>query len=116
MPAVHEMALAESVLQIVEDTARKHAVTRVRSVRLEIGQLSHVEPEALRFAFDVVTRHGIADGARLEIDATQGVAWCIKCCETVPLARLGEACPRCGSYQLQVTGGDDMRVKDIEIE
>jgi hydrogenase nickel incorporation protein HypA/HybF len=110
------MALAESVLQIVEDTARKHAATRVRAVRLEIGQLSHVEPEALRFAFDVVTRHGIADGARLEIDATQGVAWCMKCCRRVPLARLGEACARCGSYQLQVTGGDDMRVKDIEIE
>jgi hydrogenase nickel incorporation protein HypA/HybF len=112
---MHEMALAESVLGIVEDTARKHGASQVRAVRLAIGRLSHVEPDALRFAFDVVTRHSIAQGARLEIDATEGMVWCMKCCEAVPLARLGDACPRCGSYQLQVTGGDDMRVQDIEI-
>jgi hydrogenase nickel incorporation protein HypA/HybF len=112
---MHEMALAESVLQIVEDTARKHGASEVRAVRLAIGRLSHVEPEALRFAFDVVTRQSLAQGARLEIEATEGSAWCMQCCDAVPLARLGDACPRCGSYQLQVTGGDDMRVRDIEI-
>lgn len=109
------MALAESVLQIVEDTARKNGAAQVRAVRLAIGRLSHVEPDALRFAFDVVTRHGIAHGARLEITATEGTAWCMRCSDTVPLARLGDACPRCGSYQLQVSGGDDLRVQDIEI-
>ena len=112
---MHEMALAESVLQIVEDAARKNGATQVRAVRLAVGGLSHVEPEALRFAFDVVTRHGIAHGARLEIDATDGTAWCMKCSDTVPLGRLGDACPRCGSFQLQVEGGDELRVRDIEI-
>jgi hydrogenase nickel incorporation protein HypA/HybF len=112
---MHEMALAASVLEIVEDTARKNGASQVRAVRLAIGRLSHVEPDALRFAFDVVTRQSIAQGARLEIDATDGTAWCMKCSASVPVARLGDACPRCGSYQLQVTGGDDMRVQDIEI-
>jgi hydrogenase nickel incorporation protein HypA/HybF len=112
---MHEMALAESVIRIVEETARKSAAAAVRAVRLEIGRLSHVEPDALRFAFDVVKRNGIAHGARLEIDATAGTAWCMKCCDTVALGRLGDACPRCGSYQLQVSAGDEMRVKDIEI-
>ena len=112
---MHEMALAESVLEIVADAARKNGATQVRAVRLAVGRLSHVEPEALRFAFDVVTRHGIAHGARLEILATDGTAWCMRCSDAVPLARLGDACPRCGSYQLQVSGGDDLRVQDIEI-
>ena len=112
---MHEMALAESVMQIVEETARKHAAA-VRAVWLEIGRLSHVEPEALRFAFDVVKRDGPARGARLEIVSTDGSAWCMKCSEVVTIARLGDACPRCGSYQLQVTAGDQMRVKEIEIE
>jgi hydrogenase nickel incorporation protein HypA/HybF len=112
---MHEMALAESVIDIVERAARAHAAAAVRAVRLEIGRLSHVEPDTLRFAFDVVKRNGVAHGARLEIVATEGTAWCMKCCETVALARLGDACPRCGSYQLQVTAGDELRVKDIEI-
>jgi hydrogenase nickel incorporation protein HypA/HybF len=113
---MHEMALAESVIRIVEDTARKNAATAVRTVRLEIGCLSHVEPDALRFAFEVVKRNGLAHGARLEIHATEGSAWCMRCSDTVPLARLGDACPRCGSYQLQVAAGDEMRVKEIEID
>ena len=112
---MHEMALAESVIEIVERAARQHAAAAVRAVRLEIGRLSHVEPDALRFAFDVVKRNGVAHGARLEILATEGTAWCMQCCDTVTLARLGDACPRCGSYQLQVTAGDELRVKDIEI-
>ena len=113
---MHEMALAESVIQIVEQTARANAAAAVRAVWLEIGRLSHVEPEALHFAFDVVKRNGPADCARLEIVATDGAAWCMKCSEAVTLARLGDACPRCGSYQLQVTAGDEMRVREIEIE
>ncbi|HEY1461360.1 MAG TPA: hydrogenase maturation nickel metallochaperone HypA [Casimicrobiaceae bacterium] len=113
---MHEMALATSVLQIVESTARQHGSGRVSAVCLEIGRLSHVEPEALRFSFDVVTRDSIADGARLEILTTDGTAWCMRCSDSVGLQRLGDPCPCCGSYQLQVTGGDEMRVKDIEIQ
>ena len=80
---MHEMALCESVLQIVASTARRNAALRVKVVRLEIGELSQVEPDALRFAFDVVTRRSIADGARLEIDAVPGTAWCMQCARPV---------------------------------
>jgi hydrogenase nickel incorporation protein HypA/HybF len=112
---MHEMALAESMLELVEQTARGHHAARVKTVWLEIGALSHVAPDALRFCFDAVTRGSIADGAQLDIITTPGVAWCMPCGETVPLARLGDACPRCGSYQLTLTQGDAMRVKEIEI-
>lgn len=112
---MHEMSLAEGILQIVADAARASAASRVQAVRLEIGALSHVERDALRFCFDAVTRDSLADGARLEILETPGRAWCMPCGESVELHRLGDACPRCGSYQLQVTQGEEMRVKDIEI-
>lgn len=112
---MHEMAIAESMLEIVESTARRSGATRVKVVRLEIGALAHIAPDALRFCFDAVTRGGIADGAELAIVATPGAAWCMPCAETVPLERLGDACPRCGSYQLSVAEGDEMRVKEIEI-
>ena len=112
---MHELALAESVLEIVERAARAGGGERVAAVWLEIGTLSHVEPEALRFCFDAVTRGSLADHARLEIATIPGTAWCMPCGETVPLAGLGEACPRCGSYQLAVSHGEEMRVKEIEI-
>lgn len=113
---MHEMALAESVREIVEETARANGARRVSLVRLEIGRLSQVEIEAMRFAFDVVRRGSLAEGARLEIVETDGTAWCMRCSDTVVIGRRGDPCPACQSFQLQVTGGDRMRVMDIEIE
>lgn len=113
---MHEMSLAESVREIVEQTARANDARRVTLVRLEIGALSQVEVQAMRFAFDVVMRHSLAEGARLDIVETPGTAWCMQCSETVVIERRGDACPRCESHQLQVSGGDRMRVIDIEIE
>jgi hydrogenase nickel incorporation protein HypA/HybF len=112
---MHEMALAESMIEIVEQAARAHGATRVTEVRLELGALSRVESDALAFCFDAVTRGGVAEGARLDIVAIPGAAWCMPCGSRVGIERLGDACPRCGGYQLEVIGGDDMRVKDIVI-
>ena len=112
---MHEMSLAEGILQIIEDTARANAASSVRAVWLEIGTLSQVEEQALRFCFDVVIAGTVADGARLDVLATPGRAWCMPCGTDVALDRLGDSCPRCGSYQLQVTQGDEMKVKDIEV-
>lgn len=113
---MHEMALAESVLQIVEDAARAQGFSRVRVVRLEIGQLAAVEPEALRFCFDAVVRDSLAEGARLEIDTVPGAGWCLGCSAAVALPALHEPCPRCGAYQVRPTAGSEMRVKDLEVE
>jgi hydrogenase nickel incorporation protein HypA/HybF len=112
---MHEVALAEGVLKIVEDAARCNAASRVHTVWLELGALSHVEASALAFCFDAVTRGSIADGAKLEIATTPGAAWCMRCGDRVPLAMLGDACPVCGGYQLEVVAGDAMRVKEIGI-
>ena len=112
---MHEMALAESVLQILRDNARSQGFTRVKTVWLEIGRLSGVEPQALRFCFDAVTRDSLAEGARLEIVDTPGQAWCMRCSEPVTIAARYDSCPRCGSHQLQVTGGTEMRVRELEV-
>jgi hydrogenase nickel incorporation protein HypA/HybF len=113
---MHEMALAESVIQIVEDAARREGFRHVRTVRLELGQLSSVEPEAMQFCFDVVARQSLAEGAQLEIVRTPGSAWCMCCSAPASIAAVGDSCPKCGSYQLQVTGGTEMRVRDLEVD
>ncbi|MEO8755290.1 MAG: hydrogenase maturation nickel metallochaperone HypA [Casimicrobiaceae bacterium] len=112
---MHEVALAEGVLRIVEDAARAHAAARVHTVWLELGALAQVEPQALAFCFDAVTRGSVAEGARLEIARATGTAWCMPCSARIPLAQVGDACPHCGSYQLQVIAGDEMRVREIGI-
>jgi hydrogenase nickel incorporation protein HypA/HybF len=113
---MHEMSLAESVLQIIEDTARAQKFTRVRTVALEIGALSAVEPEAMIFCFDAVTRGSIAEGAKLEIIDIPGTGWCMECGKNVTLNERYGLCPECGDARVQITGGNEMRVRDMEVE
>jgi len=70
----------------------------------------------LRFCFDVVMNGSIAEQARLEIIETAGQGQCETCSRNFPLAALYEACPECGSFDIRVTGGDGMRVKELEVE
>ena len=113
---MHEMSLVEGVLQLMEEAAASQGFSRVKTVWLEIGELAGTEKEALRFCFDVVTRDSLADGARLEIVDLRGQAWCMQCAASVHVAALFDACPQCGSHQIQVTGGNEMRVRELEVE
>lgn len=113
---MHEMSLCEGVMQLIEANAAETGFTRVCGVQLEIGELAGVDTEALRFSFEVVTRGTMADAASLAIAPVPGQAWCMACSSTVHVSRRIDPCPECGSHQLQVTGGDDMMLKSLEVE
>ena len=113
---MHEMALTEGVLRLIEEQAAVQDFGRVRAVWLEIGELSVVDPEALRFCFEAIRGGTIADGARLEIIRVPGQAFCMGCNTSVHVAQRYDFCPQCGGGSLQVTGGSEMRVKELEVE
>lgn len=110
---MHEMSLAESVLDIIEEAARTQHFQTVRRVVLEIGQLSAVEPDAMRFCFDAVMRGTSAEGAALEIIETAGAGVCLACGATVEMQAQYGLCPQCDSPRLQITAGNRMRVRDL---
>lgn len=113
---MHEMALCQSIIEMCREQARTQGFTRVKTICLAIGALSHVEPQALEFGFGAASRGTLADGAALEIERPPGQAFCMVCEATVPLAQRFDPCPRCGGHQLIVTGGDEMRVRELEVE
>ncbi len=112
---MHEMSLMESVREIVDEAARTHGAARVAVVRLQIGALATVDPGALRFAFDVVMKGGCAERATLEIVQVPGVAWCWDCSASVSLAAGELVCPQCAGHRLEITGGTEMRVSEIDL-
>lgn len=113
---MHEMSLAEGVIQVLEDSAKSQGFGKVKKVWLEIGQLSHVEIEAMRFCFDAVSKDSIAAGAELEIIAVPGRGWCHHCQEQFDYSARYDPCPKCQGYQVQMVSGDEMRVKELEVE
>ena len=113
---MHEMALCESLLDVIEEQASAQSFTRVRRVRLEVGPFSGVEIEALRFAFDVIVKNTLADGAALEIIEVEGKGLCLDCNETVMIEDRLSACPECNGTNVRVTGGYELRIKELEVE
>ncbi len=101
---------------MIETRARAQRFARVRRVRLEVGALAGVEPEAMRFSFDAVTRGTLAQGASLEIVPVPGEAWCVNCARAQPVVRRYDECPECGSVLLHPTRGEELRIKDLEVE
>jgi hydrogenase nickel incorporation protein HypA/HybF len=113
---MHEMALTESIVEIVCEEARKRGFGKVRVVRLQVGVMAHVEPEALRFCFDAVARGTIAEGAALDILRRPGEGWCSDCAKTVPMTERFGACPDCGGRHVRMTSGDELRVEELEVD
>jgi hydrogenase nickel incorporation protein HypA/HybF len=114
--AMHEMSLCESVLRILEQQAHVQHFTRVTKVHLEIGMLACVEAEAMRFGFSAVTQGTLAEGARLDIIRVSAEAWCLSCNRVVPVHVRFDTCPSCGHELLSPNGGDELRIKELEVE
>ncbi|WP_420569660.1 hydrogenase maturation nickel metallochaperone HypA [Thalassovita sp.] len=112
---MHEMSLCEGIRQVIEDQARSHVIQAVKCVRVEIGRFAGVEKPALEFAFDVVMRGSVAEGARLEMLDLPGRAMCYDCVKEVEIAERLDPCPDCGGGKLMPIGGDEMRIKDLEV-
>lgn len=113
---MHEMSLCERVLQVIEESAQQQGFTRVKGVWLEMGALALVEVGSLRLCFEVITRGTLAEGARLVVIELPGEGWCHRCAKTVRVRQRFDGCPDCGAYPLQLSGGDEMRIKELEVE
>jgi hydrogenase nickel incorporation protein HypA/HybF len=113
---MHELALSQSMVDLVIEIARRERVRAVTRVTVEVGIAAGVEPDALRFCFDIVTAETLAQGAELAIETIALQARCRNCdCEFEP-ARLVSACPRCGSYAPSLVRGREFRVKSFDGE
>jgi len=112
---MHEMSLCEGMRRVIEDQVRNHNVARVTRVRVEIGHFAGVEVNALHFAWDVVMRGSVADGAELVTLDLPGRALCYDCMKEVEIEDRLALCPDCGGGKLIPQGGDEMRIKDLEV-
>lgn len=113
---MHELGIMTSAMEAVLQQAREHGARRVHRIVLRIGALSGVEPEALRFAFDVVTRETPAAGAELEIDAVPARAYCAACAtEFVAESDFIFSCPRCGGLSADLRQGRELELAQIEM-
>jgi len=114
---MHEMSLTEGIIRVLEDQAVAQGFAKVKTVWVEIGDLSTVDADALAFCFEAVRNSSpVAAQAKMEIIRLPGQAWCMDCAKPIKISQRFDSCPDCGGESLQVTGGDEMRIKELEVE
>jgi hydrogenase nickel incorporation protein HypA/HybF len=105
--------LLENVREILKDHAESQNFTQITKITLEIGKLSCVEPDALRFGFDVVMKDTLAEKAKLILTEIDGIGLCDKCGKRVKMETLYDPCNACGNPFVTVTQGSEMKIKDL---
>ncbi|NKS03260.1 hydrogenase nickel incorporation protein HypA [Rhodococcus hoagii] len=108
---MHEMAITQSVVDAVCERADGRTV---HSIRLQVGRLCAVVPDAMQFCFELVTEGTVAQGARLYIEEPLGLAHCRSCDTDFPLQDLILLCP-CGSADVEVLSGRELRIMSMEV-
>jgi len=108
---MHELALTQSIVEMVAEHAQGRTVKRVT---LEVGKLTCVMPEALRFCFDLVAAGTAIDGAMLDIREIEGRARCVSCGVEFVQNTLYTTCP-CGARYFARIAGEELRIKEYEL-
>ncbi|MBA3292965.1 MAG: hydrogenase maturation nickel metallochaperone HypA [Actinomycetota bacterium] len=108
---MHELSITQSVIDVVTE---RTGGDRVAIVRLQIGKLSGIVPDSVRFCFELIAADTPLAGAVLEIDEPLGRAHCKGCGEDFELRDLILLCP-CGSADVVVMAGTELAVKSVEV-
>lgn len=112
---MHELSICEALLDRIASERESRRFVRVKRVRLEIGRFSCVDPDALRYAFEIMARDTYLEAAALDIDRPRGRATCLDCGAEVEVDDRRDDCPACGAGRLKPTGGDEMRFIEMEV-
>jgi hydrogenase nickel incorporation protein HypA/HybF len=113
---MHELSIMESALQKAVAHARAGGAARICRIRLRIGALSGVVPEALKFAFESVREGTIAESATLEIEHVPARFWCLPCQTEFASVSLLAECPVCRNLSRELRSGREMELASLEIE
>lgn len=112
---MHELGVANEILDVALSEANRHAAKKVTSIRLRVGVLRAIEPENLSFLFGHLARGTPAEGARLEIVEEPIRIECAACGVSEARSFTFE-CPRCKGSGVSVTGGDSLSILSLDIE
>ncbi|GAA2605042.1 hydrogenase maturation nickel metallochaperone HypA/HybF [Streptomyces tubercidicus] len=111
---MHEMSIALAVVDQVESAARPAGATTVHSIRLQVGELAGVVPDALAFSFELACAGTVLEGAELVTDPVVARARCGPCADTWPVGMPPQlCCPGCGGATAELLSGRELQIVSV---
>ena len=113
---MHEIFIAESIVQIAEAKALEQSARSIQVIKLRLGTFTTIVPEALRFAFEIARRGTLSREAWLDIEIVPMVVRCVVCeASTQPVGGICLICDQCG-FPLEIVSGEELQIEYIEVD
>lgn len=114
---MHELYLAESIINIISDYAARDGFKKVNTVFLSHGRLSCIESKTLQFAFDVQAKDTPAEGAALEFKILPAAIHCFSCEKDLEVKTHTGVCPSCGGYEVVlIAGTEELQILELDVD
>jgi hydrogenase nickel incorporation protein HypA/HybF len=112
---MHEQSIVASLLALALEDAKRGNASRIKSIKLVVGELTGVEKDAVNFYFGFMTKGTIAEGAILEFNYTKPQLRCRECDIIFPRNGLEFNCPQCNKKAIELVGGRELYIDSMEI-
>jgi len=112
---MHELSVCQALIGHVQDVAREHQATAVKTVNVRIGPLSGVEPDLLVQAFPLAAAGTVAEAAQLVIESLPIRVRCDTCGAETAAAANRLLCGACGDWHTRLVSGDEMLLASVEL-
>ena len=112
---MHEMSIAQSILDIVQEEMARHQVDQLASINIAVGKLSAIVPSSLSFCWQVLTDQSDMAGVTLNIREVPLTYMCTECGQNFTSPEMVFTCPHCDADTPMLTAGRDMTIESIEV-
>lgn len=112
---MHELAVTESILKIVLDSAQKNRAASVTDITLTVGSLSSIVDDSVQFYWNHISQGTICENAKLHFNRVMATLQCLDCGATYSLIEELTPCPSCGSINVVIQSGEEFQIDHIEI-
>ena len=112
---MHEFSIMQEVAAMVAERAREAGAERVHLIRLRVGKLSGVVPEAMQFVHEIAVEGTLADGSTLEIEESPIVCYCTPCAAEFESGNALFRCPQCDTVSKEIRSGRELELINMEI-
>ena len=113
---MHEFSLMQGVLQSAVNVAQEAKARRVSEIRLVIGEMREVLPDAMEFAFEALVPDTLCEGAALKMTVLKPRSRCLQCNQEYEHDRFHWMCPSCESLATELLVGRELYIDAIEVD
>ena len=113
---MHEMSIAQSMIEIIREEMKKANAGVLKSVHLRIGRMSAIVPDSLSFCFELITQGTDLEGAELLMDKVPVTGICQACNMEFEIEDYAFECPHCKSSQIKVVSGRELEITEIVVD